>query len=197
MWSIETDPKRKKKPSPLQFGSLPEAPEGGLAKGKAVKVPPGLGKDAYPDIKEPTKVTNTRATYNTTIQITPNTNAPGRLPPSNNNPPPGRNPTPGRLPPRNVPQDDDDDDGGNDAPPPTRVPPTVSRTPPTRTPPNNNNPPGRNPPPGRLPPRNLPQTDDNNNSNTSTGTTPGRLPPGRIGMPLPGIRGPGRVPPPL
>jgi len=61
---------KKKKKTNSTFQSDGQAPEGGILKGKSVKVPPGLGKDAYPDIKEPTRVEHTRTTGGNAYGIT-------------------------------------------------------------------------------------------------------------------------------
>jgi len=151
MFNIEL---KKKKKATLQFALQQDAPEGGALKGKTVKVPPGIGKDAYPNIKEPQKVVHTRSEYkpvprNKTEDVPNNNNPPRRLPPRNvpeptddNDSPPPSNPPgrlpPGRLPPRNVPKQQDDDD------PPQTNP--SGRLPPGRVPPRNDG-------PGRVPPR--------------------------------------------
>jgi len=181
---------KKRKKATLNFQQFPEAPEGGQVKGKSCKVPAGIGKDAYPDIKEPQKVAHTRSTYQN--KLVDNSNSIDmNQPPRNSNPPPsGRNPPPSRVPPgRFPPRNEDGDEGNDDSPPPFRVPPT-------RAPGGNT---GRNP--TRLPPRPLPTSESNdtevdNSSPPPTRTNPGRLPPGRSGrMPLPGFGMIARGPP--
>jgi len=122
--------------------------EGGLLKGKNVKVPPGIGKDAYPNIKEPQKVTHTRTTYKPEpIQNNISIDIP------NNNGPPNRGPGRQVPPPRNLPNPSNDDENtGQPGRLPGRLPPRNSdlgggtgRLPPRR----GDGPPGRM----RLPPR--------------------------------------------
>jgi len=131
---------KKKKKTNFTFGPDGQAPEGGILKGKSIKVPPGIGKDAYPDIKEPVRVEHTRTTggyggggEKKKMDIPPQNNRPnpqprrGIPPPRQQNdeddgqdaPPPRRTGPPprGRIPPRS--QDNDDD--GQDAPPPRRT----------------------------------------------------------------------------
>jgi len=115
---------KKNKRTQFNFQVQQDAPEGGQVKGKSIKVPPGLGKDAYPDIKEPVRVEHTR----TTGGYGGGGNRQMDIPPQNNQPPP-----PGRIrlppPSRRVPPPSNDDgdngtDNQDDAPPPTRrIPP--------------------------------------------------------------------------
>jgi len=92
---------KKKKRTQFNFQVVQEAPDGGLVKGKSIKAPPGLGKDAYPDIKEPVKVEHTRGGYSgygdERRQM--------EIPPQNNRAPP-----PGRGNRNNNNNGDDDDD---------------------------------------------------------------------------------------
>jgi len=130
---------KKKKRVQFNFQVQQDAPDGGMLKGKSVKAPPGIGKDAYPDIREPVKVEHTRGNYggggeSRQMEVPSNNRPPPssrRGPPSNNNdddaPPPSRRlpPPTRRVPPSN---NNNDDDGDNQAPPPTR------RLPPGRLP---------------------------------------------------------------
>jgi len=148
MFNIEL---KKKKKATLQFLPQPDAQEGGLLKGKAVKVPPGIGKDAYPNLKEPQKVTHTRTTYNPQpIQNNVSIDIP------NNNGPPNRGPGRQVPPPRNLPNPSSDENSGQPSRlPPGRLPPRNSESGggPGRLPPRRGDgPPGRMLP-GRLPPR--------------------------------------------
>jgi len=159
---------KKKKKTQFSFQLQQDSPEGGLLKGKKIMVPPGLGKDAYPDIHEPVKVEHTR-TYGVSGYENNNTRKMD-IPPQNT----GRTPPPrgGRLPPRNVPPPEENDDNGDDGQE------------------DYNPPPRRMPPPGRLPPRNQPQ--DNDEDNEVDSTPPPRRMPGGRGLPLPR-----RTPPPM
>jgi len=159
---------KKKKKTQFSFQLQQDSPEGGLLKGKKIMVPPGLGKDAYPDIHEPVKVEHTR-TYVVSGYENNNTRKMD-IPPQNT----GRTPPPrgGRLPPRNVPPPEENDDNGDDGQE------------------DYNPPPRRMPPPGRLPPRNQPQ--DNDEDNEVDSTPPPRRMPGGRGLPLPR-----RTPPPM
>jgi len=128
--------------------------EGGLLKGKTVKVPPGIGKEAYPNLKEPQKVTHTRTTYkpepiqnNISIDI-PNNNGPPNRGPGRQVPPPRNLPNPGN-------EENNSDQGRPSRLPPGRLPPRNSESTgsgPGRLPPRRDGPPGRMLP-GRLPPR--------------------------------------------
>jgi len=127
--------------------------EGGLLKGKTVKVPPGIGKDSYPNIKEPVKVTHTRTTYKPEpIQNNISIDIP------NNNGPPNRGPGRQTPPPRNLPNtgsEETPDQGRPSRLPPGRLPPRNSESNgsgPGRLPPRRDGPPGRMLP-MRLPPR--------------------------------------------
>jgi len=139
---------KKKKKATLQFLPQQDAAEGGLLKGKNVRVPPGIGKEAYPNLKEPQKVTHTRTTYKP--EPLKNDNISIDIP--NNNGPPNRGPGRQVPPPRNLPNTGNDGDTGRL--PPGRLPPRNSdmggtgRLPPPRR----DGPPGRVLP-GRLPPR--------------------------------------------
>jgi len=127
---------KKKKRTQFTFQIQQDAPEGGQIKGKNIKVPAGIGKDAYPDIKEPVRVEHTRTTgygggETRKMDIPPQNTQKGfppprrGLPPRNvqqddedPNPPPRRGPS--RLPPRNQPQDEENNDQEEDNPPPPR-----------------------------------------------------------------------------
>jgi len=151
---------KKKKRTQFNLQMDQNAPEGGMLKGKTIKVGAGLGKDAYPDIKEPVKVNHTRTVGGYGGGGGNNDNQPPKrmeIPPPSNRGPPGRGP--GRLPPRNNPPQDDDGDDGDDSNPPPR----------------------RQGPPGRLPPRNNPPQDDGGGSNPPPRRQPGRMPmPGMV-----------------
>jgi len=93
---------KKKKRTQFNFQMDQNAPEGGVLKGKSIKVCAGLGKDAYPDIKEPVKVNHTRTVGGYGGGGNNDNQPPKRMeipPPGNRGQPGGRMP-PGRLPPR-------------------------------------------------------------------------------------------------
>jgi len=92
---------KKNKTYNVNFVQDGTAPEGGLMKkGKTVAAPPGEGRDAYPDIKEPTKVTHVRSEYVPSTTQTSNTAPPKREMPTPGGPPPSRReaPSPGGQP---------------------------------------------------------------------------------------------------
>eukprot|EP01130_Rhizamoeba_saxonica_P005235 TRINITY_DN209_c0_g1_i1.p1 TRINITY_DN209_c0_g1~~TRINITY_DN209_c0_g1_i1.p1 ORF type:complete len:1059 (-),score=289.97 TRINITY_DN209_c0_g1_i1:43-3219(-) len=175
--------KRRKKPITFTFMPNPSAPEDGLLKGKRITVPPGIGKDAYPTLREPEQATHTRTEYNR-----PGGNNP---PPSRAGPPGGGPPSRGGPPPRGGPPSRGGPPGGVPArggPPSRGGPPggAPARGPPSGIPARGGPPPSaqRGPPggPGRSGP-----------PPTSPGRTPGRLPPRPSGsgrqLPTPGGAG--------
>jgi len=140
---------KKKKRTQFSVQMQQDAPDGGMVKGKSIKVPPGIGKDAYPDIKEPTKVEHTRTTgYGKSdpkkMDMPPPTNFRDKFPP----------PRRGGMPPRNTEPEDDNGDDQDYNPPPRRGP---SRLPPRNTEPEDNDEDqNSNPPPRRITGRMLP-----------------------------------------